>query len=54
MTWLGALIWFVLGSVAAAAAMSARMTMLRDREFVRGWTARLRVEDEENPEVRRV
>ena len=35
-------------------ALSARMTMLKDREFVRGWTARLRVEDEQDPEVRRV
>jgi len=54
MSWLGAAIWFVLGSVAAVAALSARMRMLRDREFVRGWTARLRVEDEQDPEVRRV
>ena len=54
MTWLAAAVWFVLGSIAAVAALSARVTMLKDREFVRGWTARLRVEDEQDPEVRRV
>jgi len=54
MTWLGAFIWFVLGTVAAVAALSARVAMLKDREFVRGWAAAQKARDEADPEVRRV
>ena len=54
MTWLAAAVWFVLGSIAAVAALSARMTMLKDREFVRGWAAAQKARDEAEPEVRRV
>ena len=54
MTWLGAAIWFVLGAVASVAALSARVTMLKDREFVRGWAAAQKTRDEADPEVRRV
>lgn len=54
MNWLFALIWFGLGAAAASIAAAQRFKKVGDLEFVRGWSACLKAQDEKNPEVRNV